>query len=118
MKRRYALSLAALGLMLVIAAVGSQQPKPRLLLLDWAAKAQESTPPAAVLIELGVKDARPTAWSGRATITGARVVHRQGYRFRDGDQLAAPDGWQASSHRPLRAPPRNPAVAAMEGMAS
>ena len=47
----------------------------------------------------------PTAWTGKATVSGARVVHREGYRFRDGDKLTEPDGWQASSHRPIRVPP-------------
>ncbi|HEY1381744.1 MAG TPA: hypothetical protein VGF55_33405, partial [Gemmataceae bacterium] len=51
-------------------------------------------------------------------VQGARVVHREGYRFRDGDRLVAPDAWEASSHRPLRVPPRQPAVARMEGMAT
>jgi hypothetical protein len=60
----------------------------------------------------------PTKWSNRATVQGARVVHREGYRFRKDDQLVQPDGWDVSSHRGLRVPPRNPAVSRMEGIAT
>src|SRR5205823_8128314 len=46
-------------------------------------------------------------------------VHREGYRFRpkDGDELTE-NGWKASSHRGLRVPARNPAVARIEGIAT
>ena len=56
----------------------------------------------------------------RATVTGARVVHREGYRFRsgEGDKLTDPDGWQASSHRGLRLPPRQPALLRLEPIAT
>jgi hypothetical protein len=115
--KRHVLLLATVAAMLAIAAVGSQK-KPRLLVLEWASKAKLEAPPVAVLIEMGLKDAKPRTWANRATVTGARVVHREGYRFRDGDRLIDPDAWQASSHRPLRLPPKNPAAAKTERLAS
>src|SRR5262249_19365264 len=75
-------------------------------------------PPAAVLIEMGLKDERPTDWSSRAAVAGAKVVHREGYRFRREDRLTDPGGWKASSHRGLRLPPRNPVTARLEGIAT
>jgi hypothetical protein len=118
MRRRYGLVLAAAGVMAVIAALAQPKAAPRLLLLEWAGKASAETPPTAILIEMGMKDAKASPWSGRAEVTGAKVVHREGYRFREGDKLTERDGWVASSHRPLRLPPKNPAAAALEGMAS
>src|SRR5438067_398778 len=101
MKPRPVLLLAAVGATLALATWAA--PKNQgLLILDWAAKAPAEAPPVAVLIELGVKDAQPTPWSGRVKVEGATVVHREGYRFRDGDKLVAPDAWEASSHPPLR----------------
>ena len=47
-------------------------------------------------------------------MTGAKVVGREGYRFREDDKLTEPDGWQASSHRPLRAAPKMPAAITLE----
>ena len=109
MTRRHVLFLTAVGLMLAVAALGFQKPAAagKLLLLEWAHKANLTTPPVAVLIEMGVKDATPRDWSGKAEVTGAKVVHREGYRFRtkDGDTLTDPDGWKAASHRPLRLAP-------------
>jgi hypothetical protein len=115
MKRRQVLRLAALGVVVAVAALGGQKPaSDKLLLLEWAHKAPAEAPPTAVLIELGFKDVQPQSWSGTATVNGARVVHREGYRFRDGDKLLDPDAWQASSHRPLRAPPKMPAAITLE----
>src|SRR6266849_6272396 len=116
MKRHPILFLAAAGAMIAMAAL-SPQNSPRLLVLEWAAKAAAETPPAAVLIELGLKDQTPTPWAGSAKVTGARIVHREGYRFRTGDRLIDPGGWQASSHRPLRLPPRRPDLTLLEGIA-
>lgn len=116
MKRRPVLLLAATSVMLVLAALSAQKKAQGLLLLDWAAKADTTAPPVAVLIELGLKDGTPTPWPGRAAVTGAKVVHREGYRFRKDDELVDPDGWKASSHRPLRLPPKNPALAKLEGV--
>jgi hypothetical protein len=122
MKRRRSLLLvAALGIMAAVAAIGQQQKPPAgsLLVLDWASKAARETPPLAILIEMGTKDAQPKLWSGKATVSGAKVVHREGYRFwPKEDMLIEPDAWQASSHRPLRLPKAQPALAAIEGMAT
>jgi hypothetical protein len=105
--------------MVALAALAAQK-KQGLLLLEWAARGKHDAPPVAVLIELGVKDARPTRWSGSATVSAAKVVHREGYRFREEDKLVEPSGWEASSHRGLRVP-RGPAgvvVSRQEGIAS
>jgi hypothetical protein len=117
MKRRLVLGVAACGAMLALTAVALQE-RPGLLLLEWAAKAKAETPPVAILIEMGLKDTEPRDWSGRAIVQGAKVVHREGYRFRDTDKLIDPDGWQASSHRPIRLPKGNPALARTEGIAT
>src|SRR4051794_22086995 len=100
MTRRHLLILAATGAMIGIAALAVPEKK-NLLLLEWAGKAAKETPPSAVLIEMGLKDGKPEKWSSRAEVKGAKVVHREGYRFREGDKLTDPDGWGASSHRPL-----------------
>jgi hypothetical protein len=60
------------------------------------------------LIEMGLRDRQPTPWSGRAVVHGARVVHREGYRFLDDDRLAEPDSWTVSSHRSVRPVRRRP----------
>src|SRR5437868_1954516 len=96
MKRRNGLILAATGILMALAALGSQKRAP-LLLLDWATKAKEEKPVVTVLIELGLKDDRPTPWSNSAEVQGAKVIRREGYRFRDGDKLIEPNGWQAST---------------------
>src|SRR5205807_9547537 len=103
MKRRSLLAFAATVTMLAVAALAVQQRGGgSLLLLDWAHKAPAETPPVAVLLEMGLKDLKAADWSGKATVAGAKVVHREGYRFRTGDQLTDPGGWEASSHRGLR----------------
>src|SRR5262249_40790239 len=118
-KRRAFLFLTATTVMIVVAALSMQKkPKPSLLLLEWVNKGDKTAPPTAILIEMGLKDERPVDWSGREKVTGAKVVHREGYRFRKGDELTDPDGWKASSHRGLRIPPRQPVVARMEGIAT
>ena len=117
MKRRIVLSMLAAGIMIAVAALGPQK-KPGLLLLEWAAKAKMETPPVAILIEMGLKDSQPVSWSGRAAVEGAKVLKREGYRFRRDDKLVEPDGWEGSSHRGLRLPPRNPAAASLERIAT
>jgi hypothetical protein len=92
--------------------------RPDLLVLDWAGKSSLEKPPVAILIEMGLGDKKPADWSGHASLTGAKVVHREGYRFRQQDKLIAPDGWQAASHRGLRVPPNAPQVSKMEGIAT
>ena len=115
MKRRLGLTLVAAVVMIVIAVVGARKAD-GLLVLDWAAKAAPEKPPVAILIELGVKDDKPTDWPGRATVSGAKVVHREGHRFRKEDKLIDPDAWKLSSHRPIRVPAKQPAVARVEGI--
>jgi hypothetical protein len=117
MKRRAVLFLAGAGVLLALAALAAQK-KQSLLLLDWAARGNHDTPPVAVLIEMGLKDDNPTSWSGDATVSGARVIHREGYRFRPGDKLVDPAGWETSSHRGLRVPAGQPQVARTEGIAT
>ena len=104
MKRRHVLLLAAVAVMIGVVAI-AQIKKSELLLLQWAKKAPAEAPPIAVLIEMGLKDAKPRAWDGRAVVTGAKVVHREGYRFREGDKLVEPDAWTASMVHDLTALP-------------
>jgi hypothetical protein len=109
MKRR-ALLLVAVAGMVSLAALASQK-KTGLLLLEWAAQSRaDKATPVAILVEMGLKDQEPTAWAGQATVTGAKIVHREGYRFRDGDKLVEPNGWEASSRR-QGTMPANPALA-------
>jgi hypothetical protein len=118
MKRRRPLILVALAVMAVVGLLAAEKPKAdgKLLLLDWAAKSSLETPPVAVLVELGLKDTEPTKWDGKAVVSGAKVVHREGHHFRAGDKLTEPDGWEASSRRPIRVPQGQPAVARTEGI--
>src|SRR6516165_4159570 len=107
MKRRFLLVALAVVVMAGVAMLAEGKKK-SLLVLDWAAKAKMETPPVSVLIEMGLKDDQPTSWSGKASVAGAKIVKREGYRFRKEDKLVEPDGWVASSHHGLRVPPRNP----------
>jgi hypothetical protein len=117
MKRRHLMLITSLAVMVAVVALAQQKPA-SLLAIQWAGKAKADAPPVAVLVEFGVKDAKPGPWSGAATITGARVIDREGYCFRSGDELVDPDGWHASSHRPIALPPRNPALNAIEGVST
>jgi hypothetical protein len=111
MKRRPFLLLASLGIMAAIAVLGMQRESTdKLLVLQWASKAATETPLPAIVIEMGLKDTKAQPWSGKAVVTGADVVHREGYRFRTGDKLVERDGWVASSHRALMAPAGRPAA--------
>src|SRR5262249_9066220 len=120
MKRRILLLLTITGIVITVAAVAAQK-QPGYLFLERAAKFQGTNPPVAVLVEMGLKDESPTDWSNRATITGAKVANREGYRFRDDkdkpDKLTD-GGWQASSHRGIRLPQGMPAVARQEPIAT
>jgi hypothetical protein len=118
-RRRNILLAAACGGLLTLAAASSGE-KGKLLVLDWAAKAADEPPPVALLIEFGAKDTKPTQWNGKAAVSGAKVVHREGYRFRPGtkDHLTEPDGWQMSSHRGMRVPANQPAAARQEPIAT
>jgi hypothetical protein len=117
--RSRSIVLVAVAVAAMIATVAlSEKKKSGLLLLEWANRGSKERPPAAVLIEMGMKDREPAQWSGRAVVTGAKVVEREGYRFRPDDKLSEPDRWETSSHWGLRVPPRNPAVRMMEGIAT
>jgi hypothetical protein len=111
MKRRFLLFPLVLGAVAALAALAPVQEQ-NLLLLQWAAKAGPEAPVVAVLLEMGLKDEQAKSWSGRMAVAGATVVHREGYRFRAQDKLIDPDSWEASSHRPLRQPPKAKAAVA------
>ncbi len=108
MKRRSVLVLAVTGAMIAIATLAAQK-KSTLLMLDWAAKGAKQAP-VAILIEFGLKDQQPTAWSGRAAVQGAKVVHREGFRFHQKDKLVQPNGWEASTHQQPRRANMAPAM--------
>jgi hypothetical protein len=117
MKRRVLL-LGVTAVILAAVVAMQQQPGPTLPVLARALKATDKSPPAAILIELGLKDDAPTDWSGTATVQGAKMVHREGYRFRKEDKLTEPNGWHAMSRYSIRAPKNDPVVKKMEGVGS
>jgi len=51
-------------------------------------------------------------------VQGAKVVKREGYRFRTGDKLRKGNAWKASSRRAIRAPKGKPAITKLEPIAS
>jgi hypothetical protein len=118
MKRRALLVVVVLAVMLAVAWWSVQRHGG----LPFGKRAHENegseAPSAAVLIEMGLKDDVPADWSGQAAVTGATVVRSEGYRFHSADQLLGRQAWKASSHRPLRLPPNNPALARSQGIAS
>jgi hypothetical protein len=116
MKRVLSLG-AALALILAIF-VYALQPGGSFPALDWAKKGSNIPPRVAILLEFGHKDVTTHDYSGSATVTGAKVVHREGYRFRDADKLVGADGWEASSRAPIRAPKGKPAVSKLEPLAT
>ena len=117
MKRLF-LTVLALCLMVVLSALALQNERRAFPLLDWPAKAAAAPARSAVLIEFGGKDLNVRDWSGRAEVTGAKAVHREGYRFRKEDKLIATDAWEASSHRALRAPKNDPVTGKREQLAT
>lgn len=117
MRRRAVLVFAIAFTVVVLAALAAPK-KGTLPVLEWAAKSKGNPAPVAVLIEMGLKDTVPTVWNSKAVVKGAKVVHREGYRFRAADKLVDPDGWTASSRYGLRVPQRQPAVRALEGIAT
>jgi hypothetical protein len=120
MKRNRIIFGASAVAVFVLAAIFAQKkPASSLLVLDWASKCSLERPPLAVLIEFGHKDTTPVDWSGEVTAANAKIVHREGYRFRPGagDKLTDA-GWKASSHRGIRVPQGQPAVARQEGIAT
>ncbi len=115
--RRILSAVAAAALVFVVV-VFALQPSASLPMLDWARKAGPVKPRVAILLEFGVKDVTPRDWSGAAHVSGARVAQREGYRFRDKDQLVGADSWEASSRPPVRAAKGVPAVTKLEPIAS
>lgn len=116
--KRLSLGVLALVLMVVVSALALQTERRSFPLLDWPAQAAALPARSALLLELGLKDDAVKDWSGRAEVSGAKVVHREGYRFREGDKLIDPDGWQASSHRSIRAPKNDPVTIKREPIAT
>ncbi len=100
-----------------VALLAPEKKDGKLLILEWAAKAKAETPPTAVLLEFGLTDKDPADWSGSVAVKGAKVVEREGYRFRKTDKLNE-NAWEASSHRAIRVPPRSPQVSKMEKIAT
>jgi hypothetical protein len=114
--KRVLLLLAAVATLVALAAFAGRRPASDLLVLEWAHKSDFKKPPIAILIEMGLRDYKPVDWSGRARVQGAKVVHREGWRFRAEDRLTPPDGWQAASHRGMRVPKLSPQISKMEGI--
>src|SRR5262245_8507206 len=50
-----------------------------------------------VRVILGVGDASPTPWDGKARLDRGEVLEVDGYRFRKGDDVTGRDGWTAKS---------------------
>jgi hypothetical protein len=112
------LSLVFAVALVLVVAVFALQTTSSYPLVDWAKKAPAGKPRVTILLEFGHKDISARDWSGQAVVTGAKVVHREGYRFRDNDKLIAPDGWEASSRMQIRVPKGTPAVAKREPLAT
>ncbi len=93
---------------------------------QWFKKAYPEKKTIAILLEMGIQDAKLTDYSGKAIIQGAKVVHREGYRFIKNplkkksfpDELIEPDRWRASSHRAFKMPPSSPALNKLEKIAT
>ena len=73
--RNVVLVFVAVVAMIAVAAL-SEKKQPKLLLLEWANRGTKERPPAAVLIEMGMKDKEPGKWNGRSVVHGAKVVRR------------------------------------------
>lgn len=118
--KRHLLLLISGAILVAVASIASQQRQdagshPVLL---RAAQSADAVPPVAILLEMGIGDTRSADWSGEATVKGARVVRRAGYRFRGEDKLIEPKRWQAASRRAVRAPKNNPIIKRLEPMAT
>jgi len=118
MRPRNHFLLGATVAVLAVAVLAAQRKQPQLSILERASRAAAETPPKAILIEMGIKDVQARDWSGHANVAGAKVVHREGYRFRTEDRLTDGAGWKASSHRGMRVPPKQPQVSKMEPIAT
>src|SRR5260370_23977490 len=115
--KRCLLYVTVVAAMVAVSGLALQQ-RPTLLLITWATNGPSEMPPVAILIEMGLHDPMPRDWSGQATVRGATLTTRAGYRFRTGDQLVQPNGWKAASHRGIRAPQGDPAVNKIEPVAT
>ena len=123
--KRILLLGAAIAIVLVAVAFALQNSA-TYPLLDWAKKASAGKARVAILLEFGVKDVAGRDWSGQAVVTGAKVVHREGYRFRGEDKVSAEPGkdgatvvsWQAKTRPPVRAPKGMPAITKLEPVAT
>src|ERR1043166_5110008 len=102
-RKRIGVAVLAVFVFVLAAIFAQKKPAGTLLVLDWASKSSLERPPTAVLIEFGHKDTNPTDWSGGVSASNAKIVHREGYRFRPKEADALTEkGWRASSHRGLR----------------
>src|SRR5262245_56974837 len=115
-RKRIGIAATAVAVFVLAALFAQKKPANTLLVLDWASKSSLERPSLAVRIEFGHKETAPVDWSGEVGAANATIGHREGYRFRakDGDALTE-KGWKASSHRGMRVPPRQPAIARQEG---
>ncbi|MHB1562447.1 MAG: hypothetical protein ACYC61_33820, partial [Isosphaeraceae bacterium] len=64
----------------------------------------------AVRLMLGIGDAKPQDWSGRARVDKGAVVAVEGGRFREGDEITGADSWKAQSCLVRRAAARKAAA--------
>ncbi len=120
------LSLVAAVALIFVVIVFALQPAGSHPFVDWAKKAAPGKARVAILLEFGAKDIKATDWSGQAVVSGAKVVHREGYRFRDDDKVQPSDGkdgdavisWKAKSRPPVRAPKGQPAITKLEPVAT
>lgn len=109
--QRVLIALIALGFMAGVALLsGDDEEESELLLMKWANAAPSVPSEVAILVRVGMKDARPTDWPGQATVDGATLVRRETYRFREGDELTEPNGWKIRTRRPAQPRANRPNV--------
>jgi hypothetical protein len=118
MHRRNRLLVAAALVSMTAVAVLFGQKKTPLLVLEWPQRGIGELLPVAVLMEFGLNDKEPADHSGHFSVTGARFLHSEGYRFFDKDRFIKAENWEASSHHPFRLPPRRPDLAKSEKVAT
>ncbi len=80
--RRYAVALTAVVLMIVVAASQKQADPPRHLFR----------------ITVGLKDKKPTDWSGKVDISGGQIASITGWRFEEKDAVDGVRGWKCRTH--------------------
>ncbi len=65
--------------------------------------AQQNRKPFTLLVTMGHKDQKPTAWDGQVSIDQGQITRVEGYKFKFGDAVLSTVAWKASSHTfPLR----------------